>query len=486
MSPQNDTANLLEALRAALGQAAVLTPTPDDALERYQLDWRRRYQGQALAVVRPADTAGVATVLQLCTRYGISVVPQGGNTSLVGGAVPDQTGTQIVLNLSRLNRVLDVDRVNLSMTVQAGCLLADVQTAADEAGLLFPLSLASQGSCTIGGNLASNAGGTQVLRYGTARELCLGLEWVTPQGQTWHGLQGLRKDNTGYDLRDLMIGSEGTLGVITGATLRLFPRPRGQATALLACPDLTSAVALLQAARDTLDAGLTACEVMGRLPLELVAQHHPEVATVLTQPAQGRETSIAAWTVLIEHSSCESDAHAQDRLAALLHNAMTLGHVTQATLASNQAQRQAMWHLRETIPMAERAHALMVKHDIGVPTSSIPDFVAISTQAIAARWPQAQVVCFGHMGDGNLHYNVQPPQACAQSPALEAFEQQVNELVFDHVARFGGTISAEHGIGVLRRDELARRKSDVALSMMRSIKQALDPAGLMNPGRVLR
>jgi len=486
MTTPRDTAGLLEALRAALGPVGVLTPSPDDPLERYQLDWRRRYQGQALAVVRPADSAEVATVVQLCARYGASVVPQGGNTSLVGGSVPDQSGTQIVLNLSRLNKVLGVDQANLSMTVQAGCLLADVQAAADHAGLLFPLTLASQGSCTIGGNLASNAGGTQVLRYGTARELCLGLELVTPQGHIWHGLQGLRKDNTGYDLRHLMVGSEGTLGVITAATLRLFPRPRGQATALLACPDLDAALALLQAARDTLDAGLTGCELMGRLPLELVRQHHPDVASVLVQAGQAPGTELPAWAVLIEHTSCESDVHAQERLGALLDGAMAQGHVSHAVMASNQTQRQAMWHLRETIPLAERAHALMVKHDIGVPSSAIPRFVADCTQAIADRWPQACVVCFGHMGDGNLHYNVQPPPACAAGAELDAFELQVNELVFDHVARFGGTISAEHGIGVLRRDELARRKSGVALSMMHAIKQALDPDGLMNPGRVLR
>ncbi len=425
-------------------------------------------------------------MVRLCAQHGVSLVPQGGNTSLVGGAVPDASGQQLVLSLQRLRQVRSTDVANLSLTVEAGCTLQDTQNAAEAAGLLFPLSLASQGTCTIGGNLASNAGGTQVLRYGTARELCLGLEVVSAQGQIWSGLSGLRKDNTGYDLRDLFIGSEGTLGIITAATLRLYPRPRGQATALLACADLNAAVAVLQQARHELDAGLTAFEVMASLPLQLVQHHHPEVGSVLAA-LQGQAGEAApAWVVLIENASSESDAHAQARLQSVLSHALSQGLITNATQASNQRQQRALWQLRETIPLSERAEGLMVKHDIGIPTSAIPDFVTTTAHALNTRWPDARIVCFGHLGDGNLHYNVQPPANLAHDDALQAFETQVNALVFDQVTRFDGTLSAEHGIGVLRREELARRKSSVALSMMRAIKLALDPCGLMNPGRVLQ
>jgi FAD/FMN-containing dehydrogenase len=310
------------------------------------------------------------------------------------------------------------------------------------------------------------------------------LQAVTAQGDIWHGLQGLRKDNTGYDLRDLLIGCEGTLGIITAATLRLYPRPKGQATALLACPDMSAAVALLERARYHLDAGLTAYEVMAHLPLQLVQQHHPDVARVMAT-LTSEDGALPAWVILLDNCSNESEVHAQQRLQALLEQAMQDGLLTQATLASNASQRQAMWHLRETIPLSERAEGLMVKHDIGVPTSAMAVFINDTEQAIKARWPQARIICFGHLGDGNLHYNVQAPPDQSSGDASRAFEHAVNEVVFDHVQRFHGTLSAEHGIGVLRRDELVKRKPAVALSMMRAIKQALDPAGTLNPGRVL-
>ncbi len=483
----SDSSRFTTDLRTLLGDANVLSPgvAPEEAMASYLNDWRGRYRGHALAIARPSNTEEVAAVVRLCAEHGVSLVPQGGNTSLVGGSVPDASGRQLVLSLQRLRQVRSIDAANLSLTVEAGCTLQDVQTAAEAAGLLFPLSLASQGTCTIGGNLASNAGGTQVLRYGTARELCLGLEVVTAQGDIWSGLTSLRKDNTGYDLRDLFIGSEGTLGIITAATLRLFPRPRGQATALLACANLDAAVAVLQQARNELDAGLTAFEVMASLPLQLVQRHHPDVAAVLTGLQSQASADPPAWVVLIENASTESDAHAQERLQCVLNSALEQGLITHATQASNQRQQLALWQLRETIPLSERAEGLMVKHDIGMPTSAIPAFVHTTAQALTTRWPDARIVCFGHLGDGNLHYNVQPPANLAHGDALQAFEAQVNALVFDQVDRFEGTLSAEHGIGVLRRDELARRKSSVALSMMQSIKQALDPSGLMNPGRVL-
>jgi FAD/FMN-containing dehydrogenase len=484
-----DVKGWLDDLSQALGPAGLWRPgiNADDAqLAPHLIDWRRRYEGRALAIARPADTEQVAQVVRACAAHGVSIVPQGGNTSLVGGSVPDASGRQMVLNLQRLRRIRSIDTANLSLTAEAGCTLHEVQAAAESSNLLFPLSLASQGSCTLGGNLASNAGGTQVLRYGTARELCLGLEVVTAQGQIWSGLTALRKDNTGYDLRDLFIGSEGTLGIITAATVRLYPRPRGQATALVACADLPSAVALLQRARNELDAGLTACEVMAQLPLQLVQSHHPDAADVLRGLTTAEDPSLPHWTVLLENASSESHEHAQARLQVLLHTLMNDGVIRHAVIASSQGQQSAMWRLRETIPLSERAEGLMVKHDIGLPTSAIPTFVADTAHTVHTRWPGARIVCFGHLGDGNLHYNVQPPAALATGETPQGFEQEVNEVVFDLVDRLGGTLSAEHGIGVLRRDELAKRKPAVALSMMHAIKLALDPSGLMNPGRILR
>ncbi|RRS05870.1 FAD-binding oxidoreductase [Aquabacterium soli] len=477
----------LDDLGALLGPTGLLRP--DQGLsandrEPFELDWRRRYRGQALAIARPDSVAQVQAVVRACAAHGVALIPQGGNTGLVGGSIPDTSGRQLLLNLTRLKQVRAVDPANLSLTADAGCTLAQVQQAAQDHGLLFPLSLASEGSCTIGGNLATNAGGTQVLRYGTARELCLGLEVVTASGTLWSSLSGLRKDNTGYDLRGLLIGSEGTLGVITAATLRLYPRPRGQATALAACNSLADAVALLSRARGLLDAGLTAFEAMGALPLDLVARHHPDISRCTD--ALRNQGHAPPWTVLIEHASPDSQDHADQRLQALLAGALEAGEISNASLAASDTQRKAIWQLRETIPLAERTEGLMVKHDIAVPTSAIPAFVEQAGQQLQARWPDSRVVCFGHLGDGNLHYNVQPPAGQSQGEALLAFEYQANQVVFDLVDRFGGTLSAEHGIGQLRCDELARRKPPEALAMMRSIKQALDPQGLFNPGRVLR
>lgn len=485
-------ADLIEALRVALGTEAVREPGADHPLTEHLQDWRGRYIGKALAVVCPADTAGVATTVQLCAAHGVSLVPQGGNTSLVGGSVPDASGEQVVLSLRRLNQVLSVDEGNLSMTAQAGCTLAEVQQAAALVGLLFPLSLASEGTCTLGGVLATNAGGTQVLRYGTARELCLGLEVVTAQGEVWSLLKGLRKDNTGYDLRHLLIGSEGTLGVITAASLRLYPAPKGCATALVPCANPAAAVALLRQARQTLDAGLTACELMAPLPLSLVNTHLPDVTQALsglplpsaqTLQAQGANSP---WWLLLEATSPTSDADAQERLASILvEPGGATGAAAGACLSQSLSQRAAMWRLREAIPMAEKIAGRMVKHDIGLPTSRIPDFIARVDVALRQRWPGSAVVCFGHLGDGNLHFNVQPPAECADGDAFEAFELATNTLVFDAAQALGGTISAEHGIGELRKHELAKRHPEAALAAMRAIKQALDPKGVMNPGRML-
>ena len=469
------SAALIDALRACLGQAHVLLPGEHD-LSGYERDWRKRYAGRALAVVRPADTAQVAAIVSLAREHGVPLVPQGGNTGLVGGGVPDDSGTQLLLSLQRLNRVRQIDPANLTMTVDAGCVLQQVQQAARDAGLLFPLSLAAEGSCTIGGNLATNAGGTQVLRYGNARELCLGLEVVTADGTVWDGLSGLRKDNTGYDLRDLFIGSEGTLGVITAATLKLHPLPLARMTALAACDTLRDAVALLGLAQARCGAALTGFEVMNALSLALVGKHFPQLA----QPLGPRP-----WTVLLELSDSEGETHARAQFEALLEDALERGVIDDAAVAETLAQSHAMWHLRESIPLAQSEEGLNIKHDIALPVSRIPDFVEGCDRLLAERFPGSRLVDFGHLGDGNLHYNVQAPEGVAPADFLRTHEAAVNALVYDQVAVHGGSISAEHGIGQLKREELAQRKSPVALQLMRQIKQALDPRGLLNPGRVV-
>jgi FAD/FMN-containing dehydrogenase len=465
--------SLLDDLVRAVGERHVLT---DGDLSAWEIDWRRRYHGRALAVVRPGSTNEVAAVVQACSAHGVGIVPQGGNTGMVGGSVPDASGTQLLLSLTRMNRIRAVDVANLTMTVDAGCVLQTVQEAAAAQGLLYPLSLAAEGSCTLGGNLATNAGGTQVLRYGNARDLCLGIEVVTAAGEVWDGLSGLRKDNTGYDLRDLFIGSEGTLGIITGATLKLYPRPAAVMTALAALPTLDAAVRLLQRAQARLGAGLTGFEVMGEFALGLVRQHFPQLAQPLPP---------APWMVLLEQADTEGESHARALFEGLLESALEAGEISDAAVAESLEQSHAMWHLRESIPLAQAEEGLNVKHDIALPVSRIPAFVSSTDAALRAAFEGVRLVNFGHLGDGNLHYNVQAPHGVAPAEFLRANEAAVNTIVYDAVIAHGGSISAEHGIGALKRDELAARKPPVALAMMRAIKAALDPAGLMNPGRVL-
>ena len=463
----------LAQLRALVGAPHVLS---EGDLSAWELDWRKRSRGKALAVVRPGNTGEVAAVVKACALAGVSLVPQGGNTGLVGGSIPDESGRQLVLSLQRMSAVRAIDAANLTVTVEAGCILQTLQETAEKAGFLFPLSLAAEGSCTIGGNLGSNAGGTQVVRYGNARELCLGLEVVTAQGDIWEGLSGLRKDNTGYDLRDLFVGSEGTLGVITAATMKLAPQPAATTTALAACATLADCVALLNLARTRLGAGLTGFEVMGRFALDLVARHFPTLPRPL--PA-------APWTVLLEQSDVEGMAPARARFEALLGAALEQGCVADAVVAESLAQSQALWHVRESIPLAQAQEGPNIKHDISLPVSAIAAFVARTDAALEAAFPGVQLVNFGHLGDGNLHYNVQAPAGIDGPHFLGAHEHAVNTLVFDAVAACGGSFSAEHGIGLLKRDELALRKSPVALRLMRGIKAALDPQGILNPGRVL-
>ena len=466
---------LIEQLTQIIGKANVLV---DGDLSAYELDWRKRSRGKALAVARPANTQEVAAIVKACAASGVSIVTQGGNTGLVGGSIPDESGQQVVLSLQRMNSVRGIDAANLTMTVDAGCILQTVQDAAENAGFLFPLSLAAEGSCTVGGNLATNAGGTQVVRYGNARDLCLGLEVVTAQGDIWQGLSGLRKDNTGYDLRDLFVGSEGTLGIITAATLKLYPMPAARLTAWAAVPSMQHAVTLLGLAHQHLAAGLTGFEVMGQFALSLVAKHYPQQRVPLWQDAP--------YCVLLENSDHESEAHAREQFERLLETAFEDGCVIDAVVAENLTQAKQLWHIRESIPLAQAEEGLNIKHDISIAVSRIPEFVTTTDALLGAAIPGVRLVNFGHLGDGNLHYNVQAPSEGDSQAFLRDREGDVNTIVYDSVARFDGSISAEHGIGSLKLDKLEHHKSPVALGMMRAIKQALDPQGLMNPGRVLK
>jgi FAD/FMN-containing dehydrogenase len=466
---------LIAQLESAVGDNNVLT---GGDLGAYEQDWRKRSCGKALAVVRPATTAEVALVVAACAAAGTSIVPQGGNTGLVVGSTPDESGTQVVLSLQRMNAVRGIDAANMTITVEAGCILQTVQEAAHRAGYLFPLSLAAEGSCTIGGNLGANAGGTQVVRYGNARDLCLGLEVVTAQGEIWNGLTGLRKDNTGYDLRDLFVGSEGTLGVITAATMKLYPLPAATLTAWAAVPSMDDAVRLLGMAHRHLGAGLTGFEVMGQFALGLVARHFAQMRVPLYEQSP--------FCVLLENSDSESELHARTQFERLLEMALEEGCVTDAVVAENLTQAHQLWHIRETIPLAQVEEGLNIKHDISIPISSIPRFCEETEALLAQAIPGVRLVNFGHLGDGNLHYNVQAPQGGDPAAFLREQEAHVNKLVYDSVRRFGGSISAEHGVGSLKLHELEEHKSPVALGMMRAIKRALDPRNIMNPGRVLR
>ncbi|MDY7538230.1 FAD-binding oxidoreductase [Undibacterium sp. RTI2.1] len=442
----------------------------------YVTDWRKRFQGKALAVIRPGSTSEVAAVVGLCKQYAIAIVAQGGNTGLVLGSVPDQSGQQIVLSLSRLKQIRQIDTVNNTITVEAGCLLVQVQEAAEHAQRLFPLSLASEGSCTIGGNLSSNAGGTAVLRYGNARELCLGLEVVTANGEVWNGLRGLRKDNTGYDLRDLFIGAEGTLGIITAAVLKLYPQPKAKVTALAALHSTETALELLTLAQAHCGSALTGFELMSEACLQLVHQHFPNIPQPLATPSP--------QFVLLELSDSESELHANDVLEGLLNTAIEANIITDAMVAMSLHQSQAMWHLREHISTAQAAEGKNIKHDVSLPISEIAHFVNTTNTLLQQAFPECRMIIFGHLGDGNLHYNVSPPLTVSDTDFIQQ-QANINQIVHDSVHQHNGSISAEHGIGMLKKDEILRYKSDVEMQLMRSIKAALDPHNLMNPGKIL-
>jgi len=461
-------------LRNIVGTDHVLVDAADQA--SYLTDWRGRYTGRARAVVRPASATEVAAVVAYCADRGIAIVPQGGNTGLVGGATPDATGDAIVLSTTRMRAVRVVDAVNGTITVDAGCTLAAVQQAALAAGRLFPLSLASEGSCTIGGNLSTNAGGTGVLRYGNTRELCLGIEAVLPDGSLVASLSGLRKDNTGYRWTDLLIGAEGTLGIITGATMKLFAIPRARATAWAAVASARDAVALLALAQDRCGNTLTAFELVSDFAVALVERHFAP----LRSPFAERHPQ----AVLIEVSDHEDEQHARGLLEGLLAPALEHGLVRDAAVADSIAHSRSLWALRENISEAQAAEGKNIKHDISVPISRIADFIESTDAALQLASPGIRMVTFGHVGDGNLHYNVSPPPGMADTDFLKQ-QPAINRIVHDAVAAHGGSISAEHGIGQLKRDELPRYKDSRELALMRAIKAAIDPRGIMNPGKLL-
>ncbi|MDQ3027494.1 MAG: FAD-binding oxidoreductase [Pseudomonadota bacterium] len=465
--------NLIDRLKAIVGERGLV-----DESERgpYEVDWREQYHGRAAAVVRPANTEEVARVVALLSELRIPMVPQGGNTSLCGASVPDDSGTQVIVNLSRMNLVRAVDPSNNTMTVEAGCVLQALQEVAGKHGRLFPLSLGAQGSCEIGGNLSTNAGGTGVLRYGNTRELVLGLEVVLPDGRVWNGLRGLRKDNTGYDLKHLFVGAEGTLGIITAAVLKLFPLPRSHATALVALESPAAAVALLSQLREACGERITGFELIARICLDLVIQHIPGSR----DPLQARYP----WYVLVELS----DSTAGPALDALLQEALgaaaEAGSIRDAAIAASETQRDDFWKLRENVSEAQKLDGASIKHDVSVPVSCVPELIERASAELARRFPDIRIVAFGHVGDGNIHYNCSKSER-QEAQAFFAQAEEVNHIVYEVVQALGGSISAEHGLGVLKREEIKRYKSELELEMMRSIKRTLDPHNLMNPGKVL-
>ena len=474
MNDQALPGGLEAALAAIVGERGIVRGAHERA--PFENDWRDYYHGRAAAVVKPASTAEVSRVVALLCEAGVAIVPQGGNTSLCGGSVPDASGTQVVVNLSRMNRVRAVDPDNNTMTVEAGCVLATLQETADRHGRLFPLSLGAEGSCEIGGNLSTNAGGTGVLRYGNTRDLVLGLEVVLPDGRVWDGLRGLRKDNTGYDLKHLFVGAEGTLGIITAAVLKLFPRPTAVATALMAIDSPATAVAMLSRLRACCGDRVTGYELIGRICIDFVMKHMPATR----DPFPERHP----WHVLVELSDSGERAALDAMLEEALGNAAEDGLVRDAVIATTEAQRDAFWKIREDITEAQKLEAVSVKHDVSVPVSRVPELIERAGADLARRFPGVRIVAFGHVGDGNIHYNVFGP-AGEDASAFFAKSAEVNRIVYDVVASLGGSISAEHGLGVLKRDEIKRYKGALELDMMRAIKSALDPRGLMNPGKVL-
>lgn len=465
----------IEHLSKILEQRYILTQDEDKA--PYLTDWRKRYIGKALAVLLPSTSDEVAAIVKLCTQNQVALVPQGGNTGFCGGATPDDSGKQVVLNLKRMNQIREIDIANQTITIEAGCILQALQEKALEHGFLFPLSLGAEGSCMIGGNLATNAGGTNVLRYGNARDLCLGLEVVTAKGEIWNGIKGLRKDNTGYDLRDLFIGSEGTLGIITAAVMKLYPLPVSQWTTLVACENITSTIALLNLFQKRASSLLTGFEMMTRESLDLNEKHFPHMAN----PLQGN----SPFTVLIELSDHESEEHVRQLLEAILEEAFEVKLISDAVIASNLAQANTFWHMREHITLAQAEEGANLKHDITIPLSSLDSFIQQTDALMRDKFPGVRIINFGHLGDGNLHYNIAPPLGVDPKIFNEVNEKQIHELVYGQVERCKGSISAEHGVGQLKLDGLRAHKGEVAHELMKALKTALDPQNILNPHKVV-
>jgi FAD/FMN-containing dehydrogenase len=443
--------------------------------ESYLTEARHLWRGATSLVVRPASTEEVAAVVGICAEARLPIVPQGGNTGLVGGGVPPEDGHNIVLALSRMNRIRAIDPVNFTMTVEAGCILAHLQQAAAEVDRLFPLSLGAEGSCQIGGNLSTNAGGIAVLRYGNTRELTLGLEVVLPDGRVWDGLRGLRKDNTGYDLKQLFIGGEGTLGIITAATLKLFPKPREVETAFLALTRVEDVMHLFARARAATADQLTAFELIPRAALDLALVHVPATVDPLSRPYP--------WYVLLEMSSSQTESGIRGLLERLLETALADQLIADGVIAESGMQAKELWRIREAIVEAQD-YSGSIKHDVSVPVSGVAEFILRATAAVTERLPGIRPLAFGHVGDGNIHFNLTQPDG-ADTGAYLASWQEFNDIVHGIVRELHGSISAEHGVGRLKRDEITHYKPPVEIELMRSIKRALDPDNIMNPGKVV-
>ena len=469
------TPDLLARFAALVGSGGALTDP--QATHPYRMEWRDKYLGETPLVLRPQTVGQVSAILALANETRTAIVPQSGNTGLVGGQVPDSSGTEIVLSLDRMTRIRSVDSEGYSLTAEAGAILADVQSAAEAAGRLFPLSLGSEGSCRIGGNISTNAGGTAVLAYGNMRDLVLGLEVVLADGRIWEGLGALRKDNTGYDLKQLFIGGEGTLGIVTAAVLKLYPRPKGQAVAFAALSDPAAALALFNLARDRAGHDLTGFELMPRIGVDFVLRHIPG--------SRDPVGTVAPWYALLEISSGHSDEAARGAIEDILGTAFEQGVVADAAIAQSLADRNMFWRMRHGMSEAQKPEGGSIKHDVSVPVASVPAFLSEAIAAIEAFIPGCRPVPFGHLGDGNIHFNISQPVGADKQAFLDRWDE-VNALIHGIVARYNGSISAEHGIGRLKRDLLPAAKGPVAMAMMRSIKQALDPNGILNPGKMLR
>ena len=463
----------LERFAAIVGPGnAIFAP---EAMQPYLREWRDRWFGKASAVLRPGSVEDVAKILAIADETDTAIVTQGGNTGLVGGQIPSETGEEVVISLTRLSRIRAVDGQNNTITVEAGATLKSVQEAAEHAQRLFPLSLAAEGSCTIGGNLATNAGGVGVLAYGNARALTLGLEVVLADGRLWDGLRALRKDNTGYDLKDIFIGSEGTLGIITAAVLSLFPRPSDRATAFVAVENVEAAVGLLDVAGRVSGGRATALELLSETGLDFITRHSP-----LRRPLSGE----APWYVLVEISGFGEAGRLAEALEESLGIALDQGLVVDAVVARSQAQAQALWAIRETLPLVQKPEGGSIKHDLSLPVSKLAQFMSEAAAVVERLVPGARPVPFGHIGDGNIHYNISQPVGADPVQFLARWDE-VSAGVFDVVQRLGGSISAEHGIGRLKREMMAQIKSRAELEMMRGLKRLFDPKGILNPGKVL-